>query len=362
MYYSFFGLSRSPFSMTPDPKALFLTDSHREALAGLSYAVMQRKGFVVLEGQAGTGKTTLLRRLLQMLPQTEALTSMVVNPVLTAAEFLELLLMNFNVGDLPESKAQRLKCLEQLLQGARRDGKVPVLIIDEAHKLNNEVLEEIRLLTNYETDDCKLLQIVLTGQPELRDLLNRPDLWQLKQRVAVRLRIDPLSPDQVKQYIQYRWNRADATTPLPFSDGVVATIAARSKGIPRLINSICDNALLAAFADNTRMVSPQTLEEVVRDLDLGADQSGPRPVPVLKAAHIEKTAQVETTAPVEKTTPVGKAPVEKKPITPALAPRSGFEPLRLNTLERYMPKTKGRFFSFRRMRRPENLAPRIENA
>jgi general secretion pathway protein A len=337
MYYSFFGLSRSPFSMTPDPKALFLTDSHREALAGLSYAIVQRKGFVVLEGQAGTGKTTLLRRLLQMLPQTEALTSMVVNPVLTAAEFLELLLMNFNVGDLPDSKAQRLKRLEQLLQCAKRDGKVPVLIIDEAHKLNNEVLEEIRLLTNFETDECKLLQIVLTGQPELRDLLNRPDLWQLKQRVAVRLRIDPLNPEQVKQYIQYRWMRADATTPLPFSDGVIATIAARSKGIPRLINSICDNALLAAFSDNTRMVSPQTVLEVVGDLDLGTDQ------------------------PAKKTA-VQAAPVEKKAPSLVGTPRSGFEPMRLNTLERYMPKTKGRFFSFRRIRRPENLATRIENA
>jgi general secretion pathway protein A len=296
MYNGFFGLSRSPFAMTPDPRSLFLTDQHREALAGLSYAIVQQKGFAILEGQAGTGKTTLLRRLLEMLPQTEALVSFVVNPILSAEELLELLLIKFGVEDVPASKALRLTRLELLLLTAHKNGMVPVLIVDEAHKLNNDVLEEIRLLTNFENNDYKLLQIVLTGQPELRDVLNRKDLWQLKQRIAVRLHIDPLSPEQVKQYIQHRWTRADAITAPPFADDAIQLIALHSQGIPRLINSICDNSLLAAYSENSLAVTPQIVSEVVADLDLEVEPQAK--LPSDRVLAIEKKALPVTASPL----------------------------------------------------------------
>src|SRR6266852_2095381 len=189
MFERHFGLNKSPFAMTPDSGALFLTSSHREALAGLSYALLRRKGFVVLVGEAGTGKTTLLCRLLEIVPEINAQTCVIFNPTLTPAEFFELVLLNFGVNDVPDSKARRLMLLKDLLKKAHDENRVPVLVIDEAHKLSYEVLEEIRLLTNFETSDQKLLQIVLAGQPELNGLLNRKDLWQLKQRVAIRLQI-----------------------------------------------------------------------------------------------------------------------------------------------------------------------------
>jgi general secretion pathway protein A len=321
MYDRFFGLGKSPFSMTPNPDALLLTDAHREALAGLGYAIVQRKGFVVLEGEAGTGKTTLLRKLLQMLPDTQAQTSVVLNPVLSAAEFLELLLHNFGLTDLPASKAQRLIRLEEVLLEANRAGKAPVLMIDEAHKLSREVLEEIRLLTNFETNDQKLLQIVLSGQPELKDLLNHPDLRQLKQRVAVRLRIQNLTPIEVKEYLLHRWAWAEATTPLPFTGEAVSLIALWSRGIPRLINSICDNALLLAFSTNSETVGPALILEVVKDLDLGmASENGQA------KAHRAITS--------------GHHPAPVAALAPAPA-RHENEVLRLGTLDRYMPAQRG---------------------
>jgi len=336
MYNGFFGLSRSPFSMTPDPRSLFLTDQHREALAGLSYAIVQQKGFAILEGQAGTGKTTLLRRLLEMLPQTEAMVSFVVNPILSADELLELLLIKFGVEDVPQSKALRLTRLELLLLNAHKSGRVPVLIVDEAHKLNNEVLEEIRLLTNFENDDCKLLQIVLTGQPELKDVLNRKDLWQLKQRIAVRLHIDPLSPEQVKQYIQHRWARAGATTVPPFGDDAIAVIAAHSRGIPRLINSICDNSLLAAYSENSLAVTPQIVSEVVVDLDLEVEPQAKQPS-------------------------VRAMPIEKKAL-PVASNQAPVEPIRVETPDRHTPlETKAPLLGF--WRTPQtNRVPRTVKA
>ncbi len=276
MYEHFFGLRKSPFAMTPDSSAILLTEGHREALAGLSYALMRRKGFVVLIGEAGLGKTTLLRRLTEMVPETSAHTSVVFNPTLTPSEFLELLLFKFGVEDLPDSKARRLILLENLLKDAHDTGRVPVLIIDEAHKLSSEVLEEIRLLTNFESNDHKMLQIVLAGQPELGTLLNRHDLWQLKQRVALRLHLRPLSQQHVGEYIGFRWARAGGSLPSPLRD-VVTEIGVASRGIPRVINAICDNALLAAFGAQSRVVTKQEVRDVLRDLDIGAAQKQSAP-------------------------------------------------------------------------------------
>lgn len=275
MYEKYFGLSKSPFLMTPDPSALLLTTAYREALAGLSYGALNKKGFVVLTGEAGTGKTTLVRRLLQLGAEVEARCSVVFNPLLTPSEFLELLLINFGVRNLPASKAQRLSKLEQLLNDTYQAGKAAVLIVDEAHKLSYEVFEEIRLLTNFETAEQKLLQIVLSGQPELNQLLGDPKLWQLKQRIAVRLHIDPLSPEDVKAFIEHRWARAGGAEPHPFSKEAISLIALWSQGIPRLVNSLCDNGLLQACSKQGRTVGVDEVLQVIVDLDL--------PVPLRKS-------------------------------------------------------------------------------
>jgi general secretion pathway protein A len=215
MYTEFYGLAKKPFNMTPDPAFLYLTKQHREALAGLTYAILDRKGFLVLSGMAGSGKTTLLAWVLQKLPRTKIESSVILNPTLTRPEFLELAMLGFGLSNIPASKAQRLWTLQKFLLKARQEGKVSVLIVDEAHKLDADLLEEVRLLGNFEHADEKLLQILLIGQSELDDVLNRPDLWQLKQRVSVRLLIEPLSANEVEHYIRHRWRVAGGQNPPP---------------------------------------------------------------------------------------------------------------------------------------------------
>src|SRR5271154_7177559 len=216
MYAQYYGLRKSPFSLTPDPTFLFLTDQHRDALVGLTYAITQRKGYVTLTGEVGTGKTTLLARGLQFLPPSKLQFSLIMNPTLTPSEFLELALLDFGIQDIPSSKARRIWALQNLLLQAEAQGKVSALIVDEAHKLSPEVLEEIRLLGNFEAADRKTLQIVLAGQPELDVALRRTDLRQLKQRIAMRLLIRPLQAEDVSKYIRHRWLRAGGAEP-PFT-------------------------------------------------------------------------------------------------------------------------------------------------
>ena len=275
MYQRFFGLNRDPFSMTPDPAFLFLTAPHREALAGLTYSILNRKGFVVLTGDAGTGKTTLLSRIFQSIPSTRARFSVVLNPTLTPSEFLELALLDFGIPNVPASKAQRLGLLQQFLIESYKNNQVAVLVVDEAHKLPADVLEEVRLLSNFELAEAKLLQIVLAGQTELGDILNRQDLRQLKQRIAVRLAIHPLSATGVEHYIQHRWQKAGAAQPHPFQPDAVAQIAQCSRGIPRLVNALCDNALTVAFAEGQTTINAAHVIEVGRDLDLLDRQGRP---------------------------------------------------------------------------------------
>jgi len=260
-----FGLRKNPFNMTPDPAFLFMTEQHREALVGLAYAILQCKGFVVLTGEAGTGKTTLLARVLQFLPSRRLQFSLILNPTLTPSEFLELALLDFGVPDIPSSKAQRLWKLQSLLLKGQSEGKVSALIVDEAHKLSPEVLEEIRLLGNFEDAEQKLLQILLVGQCELDDVLNRDDLRQLKQRVALRLSIGPLAATEVGQYIRHRWLRAGGAEP-PFSMDAVVDIAQASRGIPRLINALCENALILAFGEGSPTVERRHVQAATADL------------------------------------------------------------------------------------------------
>jgi general secretion pathway protein A len=291
MYQQAFGLDKNPFNLTPDPNFLFLDASHREALAGLTYAILGRKGFVLLLGDAGTGKTTLLARVLERIPTACAEFSVILNPKLTPAEFLELALIEFGITDVPASKAQKIVKLRQLLLHTAMEAKTAVLVVDEAHGLSPELLEEIRLLGNFEHGERKLLQVILSGQSELGEMLNREDLRQFKQRIAVRLNLQPLSPPQVAQYINHRWSKAGGSQAAPFSADAIAKIARCSKGIPRLVNSICDNALMLAVAQGIRSIGATEITEVCQDLDLlGAtprNGNGTAPVAPAEAPKVE---------------------------------------------------------------------------
>jgi general secretion pathway protein A len=268
MYFQYFGVKKNPFGMTPDPAFLYLTPQHREALAGLTYAILGQKGFLVLTGDAGTGKTTLLARVLQYLPANRIQSSVILNPMLTSGEFLEMALLDFGIQDVPASKAQRLVKLQRLLTEADRQNRICALIVDEAHKLSPELLEEIRLLGNFEQSDHKLLQILFLGQEELADTLNRPELRQLKQRIAARFSISPLAAVQVEEYIRFRWTKAGGERPAPFTAEAFGAIAAYSKGFPRLVNAICDNALMLAFSESSAVAQTKHVQEAAADLDL----------------------------------------------------------------------------------------------
>lgn len=261
--------------MSPDPRFLMATALHREAIAGLIYGVTERKGFMVLTGEAGTGKTTVLRAVADALPDTVEF-GYVLNPALSPSELLEHTLLDLGVEDVPESKARRMFCLGDLLSARHREGRVSALIVDEAHKLAPEVLEEIRLLTNFETNTEKMLQIVLVGQPELGDLLQLPALRQLKQRIALRFKVTPLPPEEVPHYLEHRWSKAGGEGRGPFTDEAIEMIKQHSQGIPRLINAICENSLLAAFAAGSHTVGAAHVETVAENLDL-SEEAGREP-------------------------------------------------------------------------------------
>jgi len=268
MYNELFGLRKDPFSLAPDPSFLFLTDQHREALSGLTFAILQRRGFAALTGEVGTGKTTLLARILRFLPPGKLQFSKIVNPTLTPSEFLELALLEFGLKHVPSNKGQRLWALQNLILEGQQTGKVTALIVDEAQKLSPEVLDEIRMLANLEKAEQPFLQILLVGQPEFETILNREDMRPLKQRIGVRFTLGPLAPGEVGEYMRHRWLRAGGAE-LPFSPEAIEDVACASRRIPRLINSVCDNALLAAFADNSKRVLDSHVRQAASDLDLG---------------------------------------------------------------------------------------------
>jgi general secretion pathway protein A len=268
MYTQFFGLQKLPFNLTPDPAFLFLPVKHREALAGLTYSVLERRGFVVLTGDAGTGKTTLINTVLSRLPAERVESSIIFNPTLTSSEFLESVLLDFDIVDVPASKAQRLWKLQEFLARIYHQNRYAVLVIDEAHKLSPELLEEIRLLGNLESASDKFLQILLLGQSELDDTLRRRDLRQFKQRIGLRLYIDPLSPPEVWQYIHFRWEKAGGRDAPPFTPDAMAGIVQWSQGIPRLINSLADSALLMAYGDESPLVGSNYVHAAAVNLAL----------------------------------------------------------------------------------------------
>lgn len=280
MYLQHFGLEKSPFSLTPDPQFLFLTSKHREALAALILGVSARKGLVVLTGEAGTGKTTLVAKLLQSFPPTSAHFSVIINPALTRAELFECILIDFHVKDIPSSKAARLSLFKDLLIKANAEGKTPVVVIDEAHLLGPDLIEELRLLSNFETAEHKLLQIVLVGQKELNQVLNLPSMTPVRQRIAFRMQLDPLQAQDVGGYVRNRWARAGTRYPLPFSASAIEEIGRFSGGIPRLINVLCDASLINAYGAGKKQIDSEGVLEVARDLQLpNSGISVPHPPP-----------------------------------------------------------------------------------
>src|SRR5277367_234458 len=269
MYKTFFNLARNPFELTPDPAFLFSTRRHNEALAALYYGVRQRKGFVVVTGEIGTGKTLLLRCLLRLLKQsTDVAYAYIFNSLLSPAEFLQYILADFGLPTSGKNKSELLFDLSHFLISRGSKKLTTVLIVDEAHHLSADILEEVRLLTNLETSEDKLLQVVLVGQPELDEKLDSVGLRQLKQRIALRSRLDPLDPIETKGYIERRLQIAglNLKTGTPFTSQAIAAVYHHSRGFPRLINTICENALISAYARQMKRVTPDIVEDVAKEL------------------------------------------------------------------------------------------------
>jgi general secretion pathway protein A len=275
MYKAFFGFSGSPFNMSPDPSFLFRSTQHEEALANLMYGVQSRKGFVVLTGEVGTGKTTMLECLRDFLSSQQITYASLFNSRLSVEQFFEMIAYDFGLRCTRTSKTEVLIALNEMIIERANQGRTTVLIVDEAHNLEWDVLEEIRLLGNLENRRGKMLQILLAGQPELDRKLEAPEFRQLKQRIALRCLLQPFQLEESLEYIQSRLTRAGMKDQSVFPPEVLREIHFRTQGIPRVINAMCDNLLLTAFALETKIVTMPMVDEVATDLRL--QMPGQRP-------------------------------------------------------------------------------------
>src|SRR5271169_2313292 len=273
MYKNFFGLKDNPFNVNPDPRYLFLTKEIEEALSGLMYGVQNRKGFITLIGEVGTGKTTLINRLLEWLQQRRARTGFLFNSRMNSTQLLDFILAELEISCDSKSKSQQLMKLNHWLLERYRMGETVVLIIDEAQNLTYPVLEEIRLLTNLETSTDKLIQIVLSGQPELEEKLSLPDLRQLRQRIMIRCKTTTLSKEETHQYVKERLKIAGAAGEPIFSPQAVDTVHLFSLGIARVINLLCEHSLVNAFVEHQRPIQPKIVEDVAREFQLDKVES-----------------------------------------------------------------------------------------
>jgi type II secretory pathway predicted ATPase ExeA len=269
MYKEFYGLRANPFNVNPDPRYLFLTRHTEEALACLTYGIQSRKGFVLLTGEVGTGKTTLINKLLEWLRLQQVATAFIFNSRLNTTQFLDYMMADFGIPGDSKSKSQLLLRLYNWLLDRYRAGETAVLIVDEAQNLTDEVLEEIRMLTNLETFTEKLLQIVLVGQPELEQRLKQPQLRQLRQRLTLRAKTHPLTLDETKAYIQQRLRIAGSSGQQIFNPEALVAIHRYASGIPRVVNLLCEHCLVSAFVDQQKVIGPSVVEIVARDFDLG---------------------------------------------------------------------------------------------
>jgi general secretion pathway protein A len=268
MYKSFFGLKENPFNVNPDPRYLFLTKQIEEALAGLMYGIQTRKGFITLTGEVGTGKTTLVNRLLDWLRQRRTRTAFLFNSRMNTNQLFDFILAEFEIPCESRVKSHQLMKLNQWLLERFRAGETAVLIVDEAQNLTYPVLEEIRLLTNLETSTDKLLQIVLSGQPELEEKLKLPQLRQLRQRITLRCKTRPLTKDQTHAYVAERLRIAGATGAPIFSTEALDTVHLYSLGIPRVVNLLCEHSLVDAYVDQQKPITAKVVEGVAREFQL----------------------------------------------------------------------------------------------
>ena len=317
MYKAFYSLKRNPFEITPDPSFLFPTRRHNEALAALYYGVRRNKGFVVLTGEVGTGKTLLLRCLLQLLNQSDDVKyAYVFNGRLTPLEFLQYIAGDLGLPSSGKNKSELLLQLAGYVVSRGEKKLTTVLVVDEAHHLSTDILEEIRLLTNLETADAKLLQILLVGQPELDDKLDSVDLRQLKQRIALRSHLQPLDLIETKGYIERRLELAGNPAPgRIFPAETVAAVHLHSRGFPRLLNTICENALVVAYARQEASVTPEMIDGIAIDFRLGV-HTAPElkrlpEVDVKKAANtlLELYAHLQSQKTHEET-PANRVPIQ----------------------------------------------------
>lgn len=264
MYLNFYGFKEIPFNLTPNARFFFESDKHTEALSVLTYAITQRKGFVVMTGEIGSGKTTVCRTLLNQLDSSVE-SALITNTHISGKDLLSMILEDLGVEYQAGSKSRLLSQLNHYLIVQLRQDKNVVLIIDEAQNLTPSVLEEIRMLSNLETESEKLIQIIILGQPELRKKLALPKLEQLRQRISVYYHLEPLTREQVLDYIRHRLRIASESDEAYFTDEALELVVNFSKGVPRLVNQICDSALLTGYVRGTRLIGKDIVEEVIAD-------------------------------------------------------------------------------------------------
>ena len=266
MYEEFYGLAAPPFSITPDPRYLFFSRRHREAFDHMLYGITERKGFIQITGEVGAGKSTLCRAILEELGDAYA-TALIFNPVMSGIQLLRAILHELGIDDRGNDRLRLTQRLNEFLLERVQAPQDVVLFIDEAQDLSDEMLEEVRLLSNLETDDRKLLQIVLLGQPELRWRLERPELRQLRQRITVRYHLGPIDPEETEAYIRHRLSVAGSTGRPTFTPAAVRSIHRRARGVPRLINAICDKTLLAGYVEGSDRLGWWQVRRAARDLE-----------------------------------------------------------------------------------------------
>ena len=266
MYNKYFGFNEKPFTLTPNPRFIFLSKNHKEAFAHLLYGINNHYGFIELIGEVGTGKTTVLRTLLGQLKDESYRTALIFNPCLTGVELLRSINHEFGLNSNSEYANELLVELNRFLLAENAEGRTVVLVIDEAQKLKPQVLEQIRLISNLETENDKLIQIILAGQPELKTLLERPELRQLNQRIAVRYTLKPMSTNETRAYIRHRMEVAGETGGVLFSLYAIKWIYLYTRGVPRMINILCDRALLIAYGEERRRISSNIVTRAIREI------------------------------------------------------------------------------------------------
>jgi len=326
MYEAWYGLAEKPFNLTPDPKFLYLSQRHTEAFAHLEFGRRERGGFILITGEVGTGKTTLARYFLSRLPEDTS-TAVVLYPALTAIELLRSILDDLHVPPPGQSLKDLVDALHRFLLASRREGRDVVLLIDEAQDLAPDVLEQIRLLSNLETDTDKLIQIVLMGQSELRDLLARRELRQLAQRVTARYHLDPLSPLEAAEYVRHRLAVAGGAGKVMFTEGALRTVYQLSSGIPRLVNLICDRSLLAGYVRGTRVVSSAMVRQAGAEVSEPVrGRLSPRRLALLASSLVVAVAIVGALAlprTLRAPTEASEAGPEPRPVAAAVATQGG---------------------------------------